>query len=319
MPIDARLGFRNSSGVITTLPTKYADGSGFNVGDFYKATRYHFSQTTETYFTALPSSVQRLEQINSGLEAELLALTGATSSIGSLNNIRSTLDLTPIPPISVFYDFEGATVNTDTWTVNVNGTASVAGQPNTTGLSLFTLTTGTSDNGHATLTSDLTYLSSSKATLIEIRLKVDDVAEVGIEFGFSDATSETAGMAFSSLTSPTAVATNAVTFGYLNDTGGNEIGTGWRAMRVRAGTAAGTLLTGPVPPVANTWVELAVALALNANQVDATYFLNGDVVATATNVVAVNTPLYIWVTAKTFEASDSKSVDIDYLRISQSR
>lgn len=308
----ARLGFRNNDGEITTVPTQYADGSNFHPSSLNSSTLFFFDRNN---FTALPAGYPTLASIpQSGLQAELEALIGSSGVIGSASSVLNSLGLSSVPaPITVFDHFLGAALDTATWSADTNGTASDADVLNT-GLTTVSLVTGTDDNGFGTIASATTFLSSSSLLLAEARLKVDDIQEVGIEFGFSDAASETAGMAFSSHDStPVAVASNAVVFGFIHDTGGSEVGTTWNASRVNATTAARTAIASG--PVNGTFALLQLALALNDDEVDATWFINGVAVATATDVVALNIPLYLWATAKTFEASDSKTVEIDYIRV----
>jgi hypothetical protein len=311
---DARLGYRDGSGDVTTVPTKYADGTTYNGGP---ASAYYFDVNN---FTLLPPGYPTLTAISPSLGAALIAAIGSGGIIGSITSTRNALGIEPVAPLTVFDHFIGATLSTDDWNVDVNGTGTAATQPNTTGFSVVTLNTGTADNGFAVLASDLSFSSSSTLLLLDARVRVDDIADVNLELGFSDAQTETSGLAFSALATVTAVATNAVMFGYHNEVSG-EVNTGWRTARVRAGTATSTAITVDsvaVPPVAATWVNLSLVLALNGAEVDASWFINDVAVASATNVVALNTPLYVWVSAKTYEASDAKTFDIDYLRIVQS-
>lgn len=314
---DARLGFRDNTGEITTIPTQYADGSDFIVENFNSATLYFFDANN---FTPLPAGFPTLASISATLEAELLLLIGSSAVIGDIDSVLGDLNLTEVDPVTVFDEFLGATLDTDKWGVDVNGTAAAVTQPNDTGLSVVALNTGTDDDGHATLASDLSFVSSGELLLVEARLRVDDIADVAIEFGVSDAISETGGQAFTSHDdTPVAVASNAAIFGFLADTVGGEVNTNWSALSVNADTAA--RLDTSVAPVAGTFALLQLALALNAdtNEVDASWFINGSLVASATDVVALDTPLYVWLSTKTFEAADAKLVEADYVRATQDR
>lgn len=306
---DARLGFRN-----VTVPTRYADNTTYNGGP---SSTYYFDANN---YTLLPPGYPTLTSISISLEAALIAAIGSGGIIGSLSSTRGALDIEPIAPLTVFDHFTGSTLSTDKWNVDASGTAAVASQPNTTGFSIATLNTGTADNGFAILASDLFFNSSSTLLLLEARVRIDDLADTNLELGFSDAQTESSGLAFSALASVTAVATNAVMFAYRNETS-VEVNTGWRTARVRGGTATSTAITAnasPITPIVSTWVNLSLALALNAGAIDASWFINDIQVATATNVVALNVPLYAWISAKTYEASDAKTFDIDYLRVTQS-
>ena len=179
---------------------------------------------------------------------------------------------------------------------------------------------GTDDDGHATLASDLSFASDGTLLLVEARVRIDDIAETAIEFGVSDAQSESGGLAFTSHDStPVAVATDAAVFGFLHDTAGGETNTNWSALTVNAGVAA--RVDTEVAPVAATFALLQVVLALNTDtsEVDASFFVNGTQVAAVADAVDVGVPLYVWLSTKNFEAADAKLVEADYIRATQDR
>ena len=311
---DPRLGVR-TAGVYTTVPTQYADGTAFSANNLISATLYFFDTTN---FTPLPPGVQTLSDISATLESELIALIGSSSVIGDINDTRNSLGLEEVGAVGFFDDFLGSTLSTDNWNVDVNGTGAAGSQPNDTGLSVVALNTGTDDDGHATLASDLSFLSSAPLTLIEGRFKIDDIDDVAIEFGLSDAQSETGGLAFSSHATPTAVATDAVVIGYLNDVAGAELGTTWRILSVKnGGTPTNTALTSA--PVVDTFVELAVVIALNGSVVDVSFFVNGAQVGSIEDAIAADIPLFAWFSAKVFEGADAKLLEADYIRVFQNR
>lgn len=311
---DPRLGFRDNTGEITTNPTQYANGASFIVENYSGATLHFFDVNN---FTPLPPGFPTLASIDPTLESTLSALIGSSGVIGDIDSVLSSLDLEDVEPLTIFDHFVGSTLSTDNWNTDTNGAASGVTQPNT-GLTVAALTTGTDDDGHATLTSDQTFLSSSTLTLVEARVRLDDVAEVAIEFGLNDAASETGGLAFSSHdATPVAVADNAAVFGFLHDTAGGETNTNWSALSVNATTA--NRIDTSTAPAANTFVLLQVVLAYNSDTdaVDASWFINGTQVATFDDAVAKDIPLYAWLTVKTLEAADAKTADADYLRLSQ--
>lgn len=314
---DPRLGFRANTGEITTNPTQYADGSDFIVENYYNATLYFFDINN---FTPLPPGFPTLASISPTLESELTVLLGASGVIGDIDSILTDLELEEVDPVSVFDEFKGSALSADNWETDVNGTAAAATQPNNTGLTVVALNTGTDDDGHATLSSDLSFVSSGTLLLAEARVRVDDIEEVAIEFGVSDAQNETGGLAFTSHdATPVAVATNAAVFGFLHDTAGGETNTNWSALSVNGGVAA--RVDTEVAPAAGTFALLQIVLAYNSgtSEVDASWFINGTQVATASDVVAVDTPLFVWLTAKTLEAADAKLVEADYVRVTQDR
>lgn len=314
---DPRLGFRENTGEISTIPEQYADGSNFNVENFNSATLFFFDQNN---FTPLPAGFPTLASISATLKAELELLIGTSGIIGDIDSVLEDLELEEVDPVTVFDEFKGSTLSTDDWETDVNGAGAAVAQPNDTGLTLVNLNNGTDDDGHATLASDLSFLSNGELLLVEARLRIDDIEEVAIEFGVSDAQNETGGLAFTSHDdTPVAVATDAAVFGFLHDTVGGEENTNWSALYVKGGSAS--RLDTSVAPVASTFALLQLALAYNSEEdtVDASWFINGALVASASDVVSLDTPLYIWLTTKTFEAADAKQLEADYIRATQDR
>lgn len=302
---DPRLGYRNGSGVITEKPTQYADG-GTCPTDVLLYSPLVFLDAN--YFAALRPGT---EVLTSAQESALLAARGASGIIGNYNDVLGDLGLAEITNIGIFDDFEGASLTAANWNTDVNGTSAAITVPNNTGLTLCHFTTGGDDDAWTTLTTDLTFESDSTLLIAEARLKVASVANIIIEFGFSDAASEAAGIAFTSHDStPVATATNACLFGFQNDVGG-EVNTTWNALNVKAGSAVRTAITDA--PSADTFYHLAVVLAKNGSQVDASWFIDGTQVATKTDVVAVDIPLYFWLTLKA-KTNAAKTADIDWAR-----
>ena len=171
------------------------------------------------------------------------------------------------------------------------------------------------DDSHATLTSLLTFASNADTLLVETRIRLSHLTEIVVEFGVSDAASETNGLAFSSHdVTPVAVATNAAILGFQHDSGG-EMNTTWNALRVKANTAARTDTT--IAPL-TTFVTLGIALAKNGSVVDASYLINGAQVATASDVIANAISLRAWVTVKAKSAA-IRYAELDYLRASSTR
>ena len=312
MSADPRLGTRDSNGVITEYPTQYADGTTFSRTADPAPTMILFSDTVFSF----AKSGQGV--LSTTLYDELEALAGSSVAISSYTGLLADLDIEDITTETTFDDFKGASLDSVSWNDNVNGTSASATVPGTSGYSLLELVTGTDDNGFATIVHDtLTCIANATQTLIETRVRLSAITNLIFEFGFSDAKSEAGGTAFSSHdATPVAVATDAVVFGFQHDTGAEE-NTVISGLAVRNGTAQRSATTATFS--ANTFVELAVALAKNSSQVDAAFFVNGVRLTTISNAVTSTVALIPWITVKALAASGSRTVGVDYIRITSSR
>lgn len=313
MSSDPRLGFRDGTGTITTVPSQYADGTEFSQQTLPQTTLVFLDDNN---FAALAPGIT---QLTSAQRAALEAVAGTEASISSLSNLRTGLSIEPISSFTLFDEFDTGALNTDKWATDVNGTASAVAAATGTGLTVVNLTSGTDDDGHATLASVPNFLSSAGTVLLEARLRLNTVSDVGFEIGLTDAASETGGQTFTSVDeTPVAVASNAAILSFLSDTAAGETNTNWSAVTVNAGTAA---FDDTSIAATTNFIDVAIAFGLDSgnSEVDVTFFVNGAAVASQAAAVATDTTLYAWASVKAFEGSVAKTVDIDYIRITQGR
>lgn len=309
LPTDPRLGYRNGSGDIQKVPTQYADGSSFNSGLLASSDWVWLDVNN---FVILPPTQQTL---TSGQQSTLSALAGTTTSIGSYASLISTVEATAVGPLYIFDHFKGSTFDTATWNTDVNGTSAAVAQANTSGISEITLVTGTDDNGHATLTSDLSWNSSENTIFVEARIRISAITNVSIEFGFNDAATESGGQAWTSYdATPVAVTTDGAVLGFLHDAGAGETNTNWSALsRNNGGTAVRTDTS--TAPTAATWIELAVALTPGTTDADAAFFINGELVASQSAAVNANVVIYPWLSVSCKAGAASRTIEVDWMRV----
>lgn len=305
---DPRIGTK-TSGIYSVIPTQYSDGTAFSSAALATSTLYFF---TSSNFTVLPTGVTT---ISSALETQLLALVGSTASLSSLTTLRAGLGIQPINSFELFDEFAIGTLSSTTWSTNTNGTGAAVTETIGTGLTVANFATGNDSGGFATLASNVSFLSNATTLLLEGYIRLSALTETALEFGFSDAKSETGGLAFSSVDStPVAVATNGAVISYLNSA--SEGNTVFNLVSVNAGTAARTVSTTTV--AANTWYHLAVALVKNGSNIDVGYYINSTLVTTRASAIASNIPLYAWVSLKSSNTT-GKTSNLDYIRVAIAR
>lgn len=310
-----RLGYRDGSGVITSLPEIYADtGEVFN------------PQANPTY-TLLFFDDNNFSVLQVGSEAlpaatydELAALAGAVGvggvQVTDFAGILSNLGLSEIEDtsISVFDDFDGDVLE-ERWGTDTATGASVA-ISTVAGDHTVVLDSGASADEWATLVRRLIFPVSNSLTLIEARLKINDISDVIFEFGFSDALAEANGTAFSSHdATPVAVATNAAVFGWNADnTDVGEISTAFELNTVNADTAARATTTSV--PVNDTYLNLSVVIDSDG---DAGFFVNGTSAGSVEDAVATDAVLTPWITVVALQAAAARTVEVDWIRVSSTR
>lgn len=307
---DARLGVRNNSNVVTNSPTQYATGETFNALQDQTPTVLWFDRNNFCYLK--PGTTQ----ISTTLYDELATLAGTGAgtgsfAFGSFDGLLGALDLKTINETAVgfFDDFLGDTIaswlNTDT---DANGTAALSA---TAGVHALELGTSTTDNEFITLTGGaLNFMANVRLLLFEARLKISAVTETVLEFGWSDALSETAGLAFSSHdATPVDVASDAAILAWHADTGGSESTSYLSCLTVKnGGTPSQSFST--VALEANTYITLGVALNSAG---DAGFYINGTYVTTVPTAIRTTVGLTPWVSVKTVDTS-AKTLTVDYIR-----
>ena len=214
----------------------------------------------------------------------------------------------PTERVSYADDFLGDLI-ADEWAADISTGATVAINSQAGGA--VRLTTDTDDDDHATLALSLSWTPGNGEIVFSARVKSVTATTVrAIEIGVSDALSETNGLAFSDHATPTAVANDAVIFGFDTDASM----TTWAANSVKAaGTPQVTLTTGLAP--STTYQKLTIRIsALGA----ARFYINNVLVATHANAVATTALLTPWFSLKSLSGA-AKSIDADYIQIMGTR
>jgi hypothetical protein len=310
---DPRLGYRDGSNVITTYPTQYADGTAFD-------------RTANPTFTFLFFDVNNFAVLQVGTETisttlyDALALAAGSGASGvqfdDFAGLLQNLGLTDVDDIdvSVFDDFDGSALSSE-WNTDLGSTGSAPISSIATEDAL-TLITGADDESFATLSRRLIYPVSASLNLVEARLKLSAITDVVFEFGFSDALSETLGLAFSSHdATPVAVADEAAVFAWhAEDTGVGEISTNLEIVTAKATVAARVVTTTPL--VADTYIKLGVALDSDG---DAAFYINEVFIASVEEALTTSADLTPWVSVVAKEAATSRTVTIDWIRASSTR
>mgnify|MGYP003419394585 CR=1 FL=1 len=309
---DPRLGIRNGSNVITTVPTQYATGETFVALQDATPTTLWFDSS---YFSYLRPGTT---QISTVLYSELANLAGtgggAGTDFGLYAGLLAAVDVPPISDVSVnrFDDFIGDTIDSTYATaIGTNGTVTASSGSN---VHAALLTTSATNPDWATMALGLQWPVNATLTLFEARIKLSAITEVQLEVGLSDALSETAGLAFSSHdVTPVAVATNAAMFGFHNSSSPSEATAYWSKLSVIADVATQSFTT--VPLVADTYVKLSIVVNSGGN---VGFYINDVSVGSVEDAVATGAVLTPWISVKT-SATVTKVLTVDYWRVAGSR
>lgn len=195
--------------------------------------------------------------------------------------------------VGVWDDFIGAALDTNLWTVDAASTGTGAYGTLQVGGAVRLTTAAAAANDHVTLAGD-TLLSPTRLSAIW-RAKLSAITERAVELGVSDAASETAGLAFSSVTTPTAVATDALVFGYNSGQSAN-----WYALAV-VNDVAVTYDTGIVAD--DEWHEFQI-LVTPAGA--ARYYIDNTLVATHEGAVRAAAVFRAWATNVTLGTASAE-------------
>lgn len=192
------------------------------------------------------------------------------------------------------------------WRTDLATGATIALSASQTSAGLADFVTDTDENDHATLTGDLVHLVSNGWAFMEARINnVSAITLRAFEVGFSDALSESGGLAFSSHdATPVDVADNAAVFGYNSA----ESTTNFSLLSVNAGTPV-YANSGVAVPAAATFTRLAIAIG-PAGQ--ALFYINGSLIERRASAVATSAVLTPWVTMKSLSAA-AKTFQLDWL------
>lgn len=204
-----------------------------------------------------------------------------------------------------FSDFFGviADPGPSEWTQDLasTGTSTVAD-------SEMLLTTAASASDHTSMALGLHWTVQNGLLTFSARFKYDSIAAGAFEVGLSDATSETAGRAFSDHSTPTAVATDAIVLCF--DGGATS------TIVVNAVNGGGTpqQLDTDVTPVNDTYVQFDFVVLSTG---DLVVYNDGTLVGRIADAVAVDAPLTPWLSVESAGAAEVLSVD--YLGVSSPR
>ena len=205
-------------------------------------------------------------------------------------------------------DFLGDTLSADHFAVDASTGASVAISETPNGVVRFA--TDTDDDDHATLVGALN-LKLNTPGWLEVRLRQVTAATLrAVEVGLSDAKSEANGLAFASPNTPTAVATDAVVFGYNTDEDAH-----WHLLSVNNGMAQTTGLAAAHDAAADTWQVLRLEWDAAAN---VTFYLDRARVGAHAAAVRTTIPLCVWITLKSLSGA-AKAMDVDYVAYAYDR
>jgi len=232
------------------------------------------------------------------LEFHYEALASLLSNAGSHNHV------------GYFDDFLGDTMKAE-WATDLSTSSTATLNQQAAGA--IRLTTHTDDNANATLCLGLHWLVSSGPIIFRARVKqITAITLRGVEIGLSDALSETNGQAFTSHTTPTAVADDAALFGFNHD----DTSVIFSAVSVNGGgTEQGDDLTA-APSTAYSDFSIVIDAAGNA------YFYTGQtptLVATHALAVATTALLTPWISITNLTATSARAMDVDYVVIGSTR
>lgn len=203
-------------------------------------------------------------------------------------------------------DFEGAAISTKIAT-NLSTGATFAINSQLGGVARLSLDTDDDDFG--TVAVALNYSPVNGTLIFSARVKcVSAITLRDVEIGISDALSETGGLAFSSVSTPTAVATDAAVLAINSD----ESVAVWTALSVKnGGTPQKTTTT--VAPVADTWQEFKLVVDQQGN---VGFYINGTLVATHLLAITSSAAVRLtpWISMKSLSGA-IKTLDIDFLSI----
>lgn len=208
----------------------------------------------------------------------------------------------------VWDDFRGAASAAlgRPWRTNLASGATIAVSSSQTDEGVADFVTDSDDDDHATLAYALVHLVSNGWGFMEARINnVSAITLRAFEVGWSDALSETNGLAFSSHdATPVDVATDAAVFGYNTD----ESTTNFSLLSVNDGTPA-YADSGVAVPAAGTFTKLAIAIG-PAGQ--ALYYINGTLIERRPSAVATTAVLTPWITLKSLSGA-AKTFQVDYV------
>jgi len=214
-------------------------------------------------------------------------------------------------PVKIFDDFLGKALDaTNDWTVaGVNsGTAAI----NVATGGTMRITTGTADNDDVDVASDLIW-KASKSCCLEVRFASNDISNVALNVGFSDAQGEGADLIAMMLSVITLTSTASDFAGFLYDPDATTDTI--RCVAVKDDVDQSVIDTGQAM-VAGTYYVARVEIDALGN-ID--YYLDGVHVGSHKKGITITDALCIYVAMINHGESAANTIDIDYIKAWQKR
>ena len=222
------------------------------------------------------------------------------------------LEFNTLDQVVMFDDFLGDVLDVE-WRTADTGSGSSADAVISAGANgTIVMVTGTADNGYSALSRELNFQGQLNCVMAA-RIKVDDIAAVKIEVGFTDAHDDAG--AVDTLATYATTATDWV--GWIFDTDDTAY---WQATGVDSNTEA-TKIEDSLAPVAATYETLIVALedtTAHFYRLDANGYQTYRS-APMTGACTKDVSLTPWVFVQSREAGDSKTLTVDYIKAWQRR
>ena len=241
--------------------------------------------------------------------------------VPSRQNLRNTMGLArefgfaeynTLDQVVVFDDFLGDVLDVE-WRTADTGSGSSADAVISAGANgTIVMVTGTADNGYSALSRELNFQGQLNCVMAA-RIKVDDIAAVKMEIGFTDAHDDAG--AVNTMATYSTTATDWV--GWVFDTDDTAY---WQATGVDTNTEA-TKIEPSIAPVAATYETLIVALedtTAHFYRLDANGYQTYRS-APMTGACSKDVSLTPWVFVQSRESSDSKTLTVDYVKAWQRR
>ena len=241
--------------------------------------------------------------------------------VPSRQNLRNTMGLArefgfaefnTLDQVVVFDDFLGDVLDVE-WRTADTGSGSSADAVISAGANgTIVMVTGTADNGYSALSRELNFQGQLNCVMAA-RIKVDDIAAVKMEIGFTDAHDDAG--AVNTMATYATTATDWV--GWVFDTDDTAY---WQATGVDTNTEA-TKIEDGLAPVAATYETLIVALedtTAHFYRLDANGYQTYRS-APMTGACTKDVSLTPWVFVQSRESSDSKTLTVDYIKAWQRR
>ena len=241
--------------------------------------------------------------------------------VPSRQNLRNTLGLArefgflefnTLDQTVVFDDFLGDVLDVE-WQTADTGSGSSADAVISAGTNgTIVMVTGTADNGFSAISRELNFQGQLNCVMAA-RIKVDDIAAVKMEVGFTDAHDDAG--AVNTMATYATTATDWV--GWVFDTDDTAY---WQATGVDTNTEA-TKIEPSIAPVNDTYETLIVALedtTAHFFRLDANGYQTYSS-APMTGACTKDVNLTPWVFVQSRESSDSKTLTVDYIKAWQRR